>query len=176
MGIINECLELDPASKSWLRWKRRPREHFKTDRKYAEWNARHAGTDAGCIAFKGMGYFLVGINKIKYRAHRIVFALATGIDSGSMSLDHIDGDGTNNNPENLRLVTHKENGWNRGASRSNSSGKKGVYWDKQSKKWRAQITICSNRKKLGLFNSIDDAAAAYDRAAREHHGEFYRPS
>jgi hypothetical protein len=174
MGVIREALEIDLASKSGLRWKVRPRHHFKRENDWKSWNAQFAGKDAGCKKHMRKSYFQLAIAGVYYRCHRIVFALATGVDAGSAGLDHIDGNGLNNNPSNLRLANQTQNGWNRGPNRNNTSGKKGVTQRKDSKKWRALIVVNGVRKYLGSFDSADEASAAYESAAREFFGQFYR--
>ena len=98
--------------------------------------------------------------------------MANGTDPGQLEVDHIDRDSLNNNPENLRLATHAQNAMNRRATCINSSGKKGVGWNKICNKWEARITVGRRKKFLGNFDSIEDAVAAYKKAAIELHGEF----
>ena len=176
MDIIREALDIDPTSPSYLRWKKRPRSHFNCDRGWRVFNTRNAGKSAKNEAFDGRGkkYFRLRIGQTSYLAHRIVYALIYGIDAADLRLDHIDGDGQNNNPNNLRLATNAENLRNRGKNRNNSSGKKGVCWNKQRKKWQAEIKVNRRGIFLGRFQSINEASAAYETAAREHFGEFYK--
>lgn len=87
--------------------------------------------------------------------------------------DHIDGDGLNNQRQNLRLVTRAQNQWNRSKTDSDvTSQYKGVYYAKDRQKWRAQINTNGKRKLLGEFKSELSAARAYNKAATELHGEF----
>lgn len=176
MGIIREALELDPGSPTYLRWKTRRRHHFKNEREWKRWNTRYAGCVAGgeltCV--NGKKYWKVCVDNIVYGTHRIVYALATGADPAEMHIDHIDGNGQNNSPSNLRLATNAENLRNRGTYRNNTSGRKGVSWYKPDRKWQAYISFNGRMRHIGYFNDIDDAAAAYDAAARKYFGEFYR--
>lgn len=89
-------------------------------------------------------------------------------------IDHADENGLNNRRGNLRPATHSENGFNRGPTKSNSSGFKGVHWHKPGKKWQAQIMVGGVSKHLGLFQTAEEAHMAYCRAADELHGEFAR--
>lgn len=89
-------------------------------------------------------------------------------------VDHINGDGLDNRRANLREATNAQNMRNKGLYRNNSSGFKGVSWQKECRKWQAGIRLDGTRRHLGLFLVAEDAAAAYDEAARELHGEFAR--
>lgn len=86
--------------------------------------------------------------------------------------DHIDGNPLNNCRSNLRLATPAENARNRGKQRDNTSGFKGVHWNKQRRNWRAQIKINQKGIHLGVFDTPEEAYAAYCKAAKELHGEF----
>jgi hypothetical protein len=79
--------------------------------------------------------------------------------------DHINGNGLDNRRENLRHVTHRQNGQNR--HDETTSKYPGVYWYKRDKKWTASIRINGRRKYLGYFINEADASAAYYRAVGE---------
>lgn len=91
-----------------------------------------------------------------------------------IEVDHIDGDGLNNQLSNLRLATRQENSRNMRKPESNTSGVKGVVWHKKGKKWQAQIKTNGKNIYLGLFTSKEDAYKAYCEACVKHHGEFAR--
>lgn len=176
--IIREALELDPTSRTGLQWKRRPLWHFLTTRAWKTWNSRFAGKSAGC-GFKSRKenkYFAVRVNGALYLAHRISYFLEIGVDPGNLQIDHIDGNGQNNDPANLRLATRSGNMQNRGAYQNNTSGFKGVGWHKKTQKWQARIRHNWKRYALGYFDTPEEAHAAYVRAAEELHGEFARAS
>lgn len=88
-------------------------------------------------------------------------------------LDHIDGDGLNNQLSNLRPATRAQNCV---AKRSKvpwaTSKYWGVSWNKNSNKWTASIGINNKAVRIGSFVVEEDAARAYDAVAREVHGEF----
>lgn len=115
-----------------------------------------------------------GLAKPRYRLvslHRQLVGLAFG---DVRQVDHINGDRLDNRKANLRICTHAENGRNRGAPRNNTSGFKGVHFHKQCRKWQAQIKIDGQKKHLGLFDSAEEAHAAYCLAADLLHGTFAR--
>lgn len=94
--------------------------------------------------------------------------------TGVRGIDHIDGNGLNNQRSNLRQSTHKQNRGNSQRNINNTSGFKGVSWHKRDKVWRAYIRSNDIHIHLGNFDSSVRAACAYDDAAREIHGEFAR--
>lgn len=101
--------------------------------------------------------------------HRLIMGNPEG-----KSIDHIDGDGLNNQRHNLRICSVAQNAHNATRMSTNTSGFKGVFWDRRSQTWRAGVMAYGKRKWLGCFNSPVQAALAYDKAAREYHGEFAR--
>lgn len=86
--------------------------------------------------------------------------------------DHIDGSGLNNRRNNLRPATHQQNMWNRKSVTGSSSKYKGVDWYAASGSWRAYIKIDGKQKHLGCYRNEDDAARAYNEAAKELHNQF----
>lgn len=79
-------------------------------------------------------------------------------------IDHIDGNGLNNQKENLRFLTTSENGHNIGRWTTNKSGYKGVHWSSRDKRWVAQIQVRNKRTRLGYFKSAEEAGNAYKEA------------
>ncbi len=88
----------------------------------------------------------------------------------SVLVDHKDRNGLNNTRNNLRICTKAQNQRNQGRRCDNTSGFKGVR--RHGEKWQAQIALNGVQKHLGNFNTPEEAAHAYDKAARELHGEF----
>lgn len=175
MKLVKESFVLDESSPTFLRWQTRPASHFQDDRRFRQANARCAGKPAGTIAYLRDGSRHVGtvyIGSTMYALSRVVFALANGYDPGSKDVDHIDGDRSNNNPSNLRAVTHAQNCMNRDMGRINSSGVTGVYWLEKSGRWIANITVNNRRVYLGCYADKEDAITARREGEKKYHGEY----
>lgn len=96
-------------------------------------------------------------------------------DSEVGTIDHADGNKLNNKRSNLRQCSQAENARNTKLAKNNSSGFKGVSLDVNGK-WRARIWKDRKEIRIGTFSNIEDAVAAYDKAALELHGEFASPN
>lgn len=84
-------------------------------------------------------------------------------------IDHINRDKLDNRRSNLRIVTRNENQWNRGLSRNNRSGIKGVSFIQKCKKWYASIWYESKCYNLGLYENLEDAVIARKEAEGRMH-------
>ena len=102
--------------------------------------------------------------------HRVVLQAPPGRE-----VDHRNGDGLDNQRENLRLVARAQNSRNQ-RLRPHSSPFKGVSFDRESGRWRAAIMVDYRKIHLGSFDDEQEAALAYDQASRELHGEYGRPN
>jgi len=87
-------------------------------------------------------------------------------------VDHKDLNGHNNQKSNLRIATKAQNSYNRGPNCNSESGIKGVFYCKQTGKWRVQVRKGDIRRNVGRFTTLEEAKEAYNKAARELHGEF----
>lgn len=88
-------------------------------------------------------------------------------------VDHINRNKLDNRKTNLRLATESQNKSNRTVQRNNiNSGLKGVY--PNGNKWRARIQINKVKINLGSFWTKEEAALAYNRAAKIYFGKFAR--
>jgi hypothetical protein len=96
--------------------------------------------------------------------------LIMGFPKGQV--DHRNRNKLDNQKLNLRTCTNGQNQINQPPDKTNTSGFKGVFWHKQSKKWAAQIHHDNRHVSLGLHEDANAAARAYDEAALALHGEF----
>lgn len=99
--------------------------------------------------------------------HRVILNTPDG-----MATDHINGNPLDNRRCNLRICTKSENNKNRKPNYKSTSKYKGVTRSHESKKWRVQLGMNGKNLHIGLFESEDDAARAYNLAAIKHYGEF----
>lgn len=140
----------------------------------------HHGTwyAARCTYDKGLGD--IPSKRIKIvRMHREILGLVRG---DGKQCDHVDGDGLNNQRENLRVATHTEN--IRNSKPKNGRRFKGVFKYNGRKKlvrpFQARISVGGRGDKrdynLGWFETAEEAAKAYDSAAKKIHGEFAKPN
>lgn len=90
----------------------------------------------------------------------------------NLEVDHIDGNRLNNQKSNLRIVNSSQNKMNRGPRKDCKSGYKGVTWNNKNCNWNARIMANGRYKHLGCFQSKEEAAKAYNDAAKIYFGEY----
>jgi len=115
----------------------------------------------------------IGIDGRRYLASRLAWLYVKG-SWPTHEIDHKNLDKSDDRFSNLRPATHAQNLRNVGRLRNNSSGIKGVTWDKSRRKWSASITVDGRQYNLGRFASLKAARAKRRSAATELHGEFGR--
>ena len=108
----------------------------------------------------------------KMSLHVAIMHLRNIIIPEDHQIDHKDGDTLNCLDENLRVCTYSQNQHNAKIRKDNKSGAKGVSWHKQCKKWQTSIVVNGTQIHRGLFNTIEEAAREYNKAAKEFFGEF----
>ena len=105
------------------------------------------------------------------RKQEIMHRKITNAPDG-LVVDHINHDGLDNRKQNLRVCTRKQNSRNQLPYKNVTSKYKGVYWEKQSKCYRASVRKDGKLYNLGRFKDQKEAAKAYDERAVELFGEF----
>lgn len=153
-GRLLEAVSYDPASGEfwWLE---------RTDQT-GQWNGRWAGKRAGWTTKNG--YRAVEIDGERHYVHRLVFLIMTG-EWPDDEVDHINLDKGDNRWSNLRPASHLQNSSNKAVRRDSGTGVKGVQYHKKAGRFMARIRCRGKSHYLGLFDSAEEAGAAYASAA-----------
>ena len=126
---------------------------------------RKMGATAGRLDSKG--YVRIRLLGYEFKAHRLAWLL-TYDGWPTAEIDHINGCPSDNRISNLRDVSVAENGWNRkGAMQNSKTGVLGVC--KLGARFHAQIGAGGSRYSLGVFDTVEEANAAYLAAKEELH-------
>lgn len=120
-----------------------------------------------CVA----GYYRTQVDGISYKVHRLIWTLVRGPIPAGMFIDHINGIRTDNRIENLRLVSPRENQFNRRKRKGGLSAFKGVTYCAEVRKYRATIQKDYKALSIGFFETELEAALAYNAKAAEMFGE-----
>ena len=124
------------------------------------------GARAGTI--QPNGYRTIRIDGFQYLEQRLAWLYMHG-EWPLGQVDHINRCISDNSISNLRDVSHSENQQNRGISKNNKSGYKGVSFCRRNGKWGAFITVGGKSKALGYHASPSLAASAYAAGAALFH-------
>lgn len=115
------------------------------------------------------GYVLFsGIKFNSKYLHRWIMGFPEGFE-----IDHINRDKLDNRRCNLRVCSRQENNFNRDKQSNNTSGYKGVSFNKQKNKYTTQYRYNRKDTHIGTFNTAEEAYEAYCKKTREIHGDFF---
>lgn len=113
------------------------------------------------------GYLSVKTGDENYKNHRIIWKIYNGCDPEGQ-IDHIDGNPSNNNIENLRVVSNIGNSKNQPLRTNNTSGVVGVSWNNRFNKWVVQIGVNRKKKQLGYFKNKNEAIKVRKKAEKKY--------
>ena len=148
------------------------------------WKVTKAGRRKGAVAGSPVPNskhpdridWMVQVEGRKYLVSRVLFFMSQGFDPGELTIDHKDRNSLNNNISNLRLANRVQQQHNRGRQSNNTSGATGVYWNKQTKKWKATLVYDNRSQHLGYYTCLIEAANAYnDKLVEPGLSEFGKP-
>jgi hypothetical protein len=166
---LRECFDYDPLSGE-LRWRQRPWAHFEhiKGRGRTMWNSRFPGKIAGSIDTHGARQ--VEINAETHLVHRVIWKWMTGEDPPD-EVDHKNRTNNDNRWNNLRIANRIQQGWNKAARKDSVSGRRGVQF--RNGRWGVRVRIDGKVRRLGNYDTLEEAAAVHDAAIRSVHGEFF---
>lgn len=117
------------------------------------------------------GYRRIGILGKQYQAHRVAWLLHYG-EQPPQFLDHINGERDDNRISNIRAVTNAENQRNSRINANNTTGVKGVHFDKTAGRYKAKFKVNTKQVSCGYHDTVEQAAEAIRARREELHGEF----
>lgn len=135
-----------------------PNTHGGSAANKARWNGLYAGKEA-LVRIDPSGRRTGHILGKRVSSHRVAWMIHYGA-APQYSIDHINGDASDNRITNLRDVDHQTNMMNKWMQKNNTSGANGVSWNKRSGNWEAYIKLGRKRCPLGRWATIEEAKAA----------------
>lgn len=117
------------------------------------------------------GYLTATVSPFSVRLHRLAWLYMTG-SWPTKEIDHINGVPGDNRWVNLRECTHPQNNHNQSLRRNNTSGVKGVSWNRKARRWHVQVCLNYKVHHGGLYSTIEEAESAARALRTQLHGEF----
>ncbi len=165
ISYLKECFEYNPLTGE-LTWKARPASHFENSKNGdAGFNARFAGTVAGCVMARG--YVWITLCGRSHYAQRIAWAIYYGKYPDGI-IDHDNGDRADNRIANLVESTSEKNSRNQKLRSTNTTGQMGVFLRKDTGKYRSFIQEGGKRIWLGSHDSYEEAVACRKAAEKKY--------
>lgn len=104
--------------------------------------------------------------------HRLIMK-ENGFDISNSDIDHINHKTYDNHKSNLRVCNHYQNIVATKTYSNNTSGRKGVSWDKSRNKWTVSITVNKKTHYIGRYDNFEDAVKAREEAEKIYHKEYH---
>ena len=120
-----------------------------------------------CWHKNNYGYIIIVKKQKEIKLHNLIMNPPKG-----KMVDHINGCIYDNRKINLRICLEEENAKNKKTQINNTSGVKGVTWNKRVGKWYARININKKRKVIGSFINFEEAVRARKEAEIKYYKEF----
>lgn len=175
LELLRQLFLYNPETGEALKRPRTP-DMFKCDRPEQEcrrWNTRYAWQPAGKL--NADNHYQTKVEGKTHTLHRLLYAMHHNeyLDV-NIEIDHINGIPDDNRIVNLRKATREQQMKNLKIQTNNTSGVKGVSWDKRAKKWVSRINIDKKRVVLGWFQNFEEAAKIRMLAEIKYYGEYRR--
>ena len=132
---------------------------------------KYPGQITGTISY--YGYRVIQLDNTLYRCARLAWLYMTG-EWPVEHIDHINGDEANDSWSNLRAATRSQNMCNTKLRADNSSGVRGVSWNKRKGKWHVRVNVRGQMHHGGYFDDLEEASLVRDMIASKLHGDFAR--
>lgn len=135
-------------------------------------NGNYAGRVVGTkpSGERNFRYSTTKVSGQHWCVHKLIYMYHYGVVPAQ--LDHINRDTTDNRIENLRVASPASNMQNRNLFKNNTSGCKGVSWNKRIGQWQTYIQVDKRLKHLGYFDDLELAALVAMEARDKYHGAF----
>ncbi|WEU68294.1 HNH endonuclease [Escherichia phage vB_Ec_Tarrare] len=127
-------------------------------------------TGKPCKTFSNGKYLRINHKGRMYYLHRVLWELTHGSIPKGYTIDHIDGNPTNNNIDNLRLASYSENNMNRVSTVDNGLPQ-GIYWCNSKSRYVAQV-VAQGVKRTKTSKSLDVVTEWVKETRKEIHKEF----
>jgi hypothetical protein len=142
-----------------LRWLPRCISLFKDERAWKIWNTRYANKEAFTAVVDGTGRRNGAVFGVNYQAHRVCWAVHHG-EWPAQTIDHINGDPSDNRLCNLRDVSQEQQNRNLSIKATNTSGHPGVTKHTNANVWISRINLNKRTCHVGSFARYEDAVQA----------------